>query len=73
MVYNLKKGGEHIMQKIAPDNLGAIVKEARENAKITVESLAEQLNVTERYIYRIENEGKSRVLKFCTSSLEYFQ
>lgn len=46
------------MQKTAPDNLGAIVKEARENAKITVENLAEQLNVTERYIYRIENEGK---------------
>ena len=46
------------MQKTAPDNLGAIVKEARENANITVESLAEQLNVTKRYIYRIENEGK---------------
>ncbi len=36
----------------------AIVKSARTKADITVEALANKIGVTERFIYRIENEGK---------------
>lgn len=38
--------------------LGDIIKFARTKADITVEALAEKIGVSERYIYRIENEGK---------------
>ena len=38
--------------------LGHIIKSARENSDYTVEQLAEKLGITERYLYRIENEGK---------------
>ena len=38
--------------------LGDIVKSARTKADTTVEALAEKVGVSERYIYRIENEGK---------------
>lgn len=41
-----------------PDTLGMTVKSARRNANITIEELAERIDVTERYLYRIENEGK---------------
>lgn len=41
-----------------PETLGHIIKEARENAGITIEALAEKANIAERYLYRIENEGK---------------
>ena len=38
--------------------LGNVIKEAREKAKLTKEILAEEVGVSVRYIYRIENEGK---------------
>ena len=41
-----------------PDTLSAVIKTAREKADITIELLAEKVGVTERYLYRIENEGK---------------
>ena len=41
-----------------PETLGHIIKAAREHAGITIEALAEKANITERYLYRIENEGK---------------
>ena len=41
-----------------PDILGNVIKSAREKAGITVEALAEKIGITERYLYRIENEGK---------------
>lgn len=41
-----------------PEAPGFILKTARERAGITVEALAEMADVTDRYIYRIENEGK---------------
>lgn len=41
-----------------PDTLGITVKTARKNAHMTIEELAERIDVTERYLYRIENEGK---------------
>ncbi len=41
-----------------PETLGCIIKTARENAGITIEALANKVEITERYLYRIENEGK---------------
>lgn len=41
-----------------PETLGEILKAARMRADITMETLAEKVNITERYLYRIENEGK---------------
>lgn len=40
------------------ETLGEIIKNARMKADITVEDLATKVGVTERFIYRIENEGK---------------
>ena len=39
-----------------PETLGYIIKAARENAGITIEALANKVDITERYLYR--NEGK---------------
>ena len=41
-----------------PDTLGDVIKAARQKTDITVEALAEKVDKTERYMYRIENEGK---------------
>lgn len=41
-----------------PETLGGILKSARQRADITMETLAERVGITERYLYRIENEGK---------------
>ena len=41
-----------------PETLGSILKAAREKAGITIEALAERAEITERYLSRIENEGK---------------
>ena len=44
-----------------PETLGSILKAAREKAGITIEALAERAEraeITERYLYRNENEGK---------------
>lgn len=41
-----------------PEILGVIIKSARQRANITMESLAEKVGITERYLYRIENEDK---------------
>ena len=40
------------------ETLGSIIKTARQRSKITMEALAERVGITERYLYRIENEGK---------------
>ena len=40
------------------ETLGEIIKNARTKADITVEALAAKVGVSERFIYRIENEGK---------------
>ena len=50
-------GGEPAVHNI-PEILGVIIKSARQRANITMESLAEKVGITERYLYRIENEGK---------------
>ena len=41
-----------------PETLGDIIKSARSTAGITMEILADKVGITERYLYRIENEGK---------------
>ena len=41
-----------------PETLREILKTARMRADITMETLAERVDITERYLYRIENEGK---------------
>lgn len=38
--------------------LGEIIKDARTKADMTVEELANRVGISERFIYRIENEGK---------------
>lgn len=40
------------------DILSSVIKTARGNADITIEALAAKIDVSERYIYRIENEQK---------------
>ena len=45
------------MRKI-PNTLGDIIKNAREKAGITIEALANKVDITERFLYRIENENK---------------
>lgn len=40
------------------DILSGVIKSARENAGITIEALAAKIDISERYIYRIENEQK---------------
>ena len=39
------------------DNLGDIIKNARQKSKLTIEDLAAKVGITERFLYRIENEG----------------
>lgn len=41
-----------------PETLGDIIKTAREKSGYTIEILANKVGITERYLYRIENEGK---------------
>ncbi len=41
-----------------PETLGDVIKSAREKSDYTVEQLAEKIGISERYLYKIENEGK---------------
>ena len=45
------------MQK-QPETLGEIIKVAREKSDLTVEELTTRIGISERYLYRTENEGK---------------
>ena len=49
------------------ETLGDIIKAAQQKAGITNEELAAKVGVSERYIYRIENEGKSPASMYSTS------
>lgn len=40
------------------DTLGQVIKKARKQRNLTIEELADKIGVSERYLYRIENEGK---------------
>lgn len=41
-----------------PSTLSEVIRNAREKTNTTIEQLAEKVGITERYLYRIENEGK---------------
>lgn len=41
-----------------PDTLGIVIKSARQKSDMTMETLAAKVDISERYLYRIENEGK---------------
>ena len=41
-----------------PGTLSSVIKSVREKTGITIEALSEKIGITERYLYRIENEGK---------------
>ena len=45
------------MQK-QPETLGELIKAARDKSDLTVEELTARVGISERYLYRIENEGK---------------
>jgi transcriptional regulator with XRE-family HTH domain len=41
-----------------PETLGELIKAARDKSDLTVEELTARVGISERYLYRIENEGK---------------
>ena len=41
-----------------PETPSEIIKAARDKSDLTVEELTARVGITERYLYRIENEGK---------------
>ena len=41
-----------------PETPSEIIKAARDKSDLTVEELTDCVGITERYLYRIENEGK---------------
>ncbi len=40
------------------ETLGQAIKKARKRNNLTIEALADRVDVSERYLYRIENENK---------------
>ncbi len=46
------------MVHIHTETLGDIIKKARQDSGITMEELAFRLDITPRYLYKIENENK---------------
>lgn len=42
-----------------PEKFSDVIKDFRARANLTVEKVAEQADITERYLYRIENEDKT--------------
>ena len=41
-----------------PETPSEIIKAARDKSDLTVEELTDRVGITDRYLYRIENEGK---------------
>lgn len=46
------------------ETLSRVIKTARINSNFTVEQLAERTSITERYLYRTENERKTFLANF---------
>ena len=46
-----------------PNILGTTLKTAREQSNITIEALADKVDITSRYLYRIENENQKPSFK----------
>lgn len=55
-------GGELTVNDFDFSYMGPILKQARLNAKLTQDELAERVGVTTRYIMAIENEGRCPAL-----------
>ena len=51
---------------------GDVIKKARQKSGLTMEELAARVEITTRYLYRIENEGKSPAMMCCSSSSANF-
>lgn len=41
-----------------PEQFGALEKEFRDRAKLTVDALAGRVGISDRYVYRVENGGQ---------------
>ena len=48
------------------ETLGDVIKDARQRSGLTIEELANRLDISERYLYRIETKVKSQVLRSST-------
>ena len=48
------------------ETLGDVIKAARQKSGLTIEELANRLDISERYLYRIETKVKSQVLRSST-------
>ena len=46
------------MVHIYTETPGDVIKKARQRSGMTMEELADRVDITTRYLYRIENEGK---------------
>lgn len=46
------------MVHIQHDTFGEVIKKARQRSNLTMEELADRPQVSSRYLYRLENEGK---------------
>lgn len=46
------------MKNTEPLRLGDVIKAARQKSGLTIEELANRIDITVRYLYRIEHEGK---------------
>lgn len=55
-------GGEHTVNELNLDYMGAMLKAARLNARLTQDEVAERVGITTRYLMAIENEGKCPAL-----------
>ena len=50
------------MNELNLDYMGAMLKAARLNARLTQDEVAERVGITTRYLMAIENEGKCPAL-----------
>ena len=71
--------GDELRVHNIPESPGHIIKSARERAEITIEALAIKADISERYLYRIKNEGKKpsydvlyRIIRALNASADIF-
>ena len=53
------------------ETLGDVIKAARQKSGLTIEELANRLDISERYLYRIENEDKKPSYEVCGKNRTY--
>lgn len=54
----IRYSGGELQVHTKTETFGKIIKVARQRSELTIEELAERVGITERYLYRIENENK---------------